>query len=83
MLETSEEAVRKRVQQNTMIARHTASGELSFPRFQFDEPSKKVLAGIQALLAETAPWAPGKQAIPNKAYRKAETNDFEEETCRQ
>ncbi|WP_417502624.1 hypothetical protein, partial [Marinobacter sp.] len=32
LLETSQEVVRKRAQQNTLIARRTAAGELSFPR---------------------------------------------------
>ncbi|HDZ38437.1 MAG TPA: hypothetical protein ENH62_09155 [Marinobacter sp.] len=58
LLGTSEEAVRKRVQQNTLIARRTASGELSFPRFQFDEPNRQVLAGLQVVLLETSLWAP-------------------------
>lgn len=58
LLETSKEVVRKRVQQNTLIARRTAAGELSFPRFQFDEPNGQVLAGLQAVLLETSSWAP-------------------------
>ncbi|MBQ0747388.1 MAG: hypothetical protein KBT82_10980 [Marinobacter sp.] len=58
LLEISEADVRNRAQRNTLIARRTASGELSFPRFQFDEPKGQVFAGLQTVLVETASWAP-------------------------
>ncbi len=46
LLEISEADVRNRAQRNALIARRTASGELSFPRFQFDERKGQVLAGV-------------------------------------
>lgn len=58
LLGVSEKAVRNRAQRNTLISRPTASGELSFPRFQFDELNKRLLDGIQAVLVNTASWAP-------------------------
>lgn len=57
-LGSSEEAVRKRVQRNTLIARRTPSGELSFPRFQFDERKPGVLNGIQGVLSKAKSWPP-------------------------
>ncbi len=58
LLGISEEAVRKRAQRGTLICRRTASGGLSFPRFQFDEPNKRLLDGIQVLLSQKVVWAP-------------------------
>tara|TARA_R110001592_G_scaffold344760_1_gene636274 strand:+ start:3823 stop:4221 length:399 start_codon:yes stop_codon:yes gene_type:complete len=58
LLEISEADIRNRAQRNALIARRTASGELSFPRFQFDERKGQVLAGLQTVLVETATWAP-------------------------
>ncbi|HCL38319.1 MULTISPECIES: hypothetical protein [Marinobacter] len=58
LLEISEKDVRALTLRNALIARRTASGELSFPRFQFGEPKGQVLAGLQTLLVETASWVP-------------------------
>ncbi len=55
-LDTTEEAVRKRAQRGNLIARRTASGDLSFPRFQFDESRSRLLPGLSKLLAETTAW---------------------------
>jgi len=60
LLGTSEEVVRKRAQQNTLVARHAASGELSFPRFQFNEPNRQLIRGLKEFLAETDSWTPDK-----------------------
>lgn len=57
-LGTTEEAVRKRAQRGSLIARRTASNELSFPRFQFDEAKGQLLPGLTKLLAETKSWDP-------------------------
>lgn len=54
--DTTEEAVRKRAQRGKLIARRTASGDLSFPRFQFDESRRRLLPGLSKLLTETAAW---------------------------
>lgn len=54
----SEDGVRKQFQQGSLIARHMASGELSFPRFQFDESNARLLPGLSKLLAKTQSWAP-------------------------
>lgn len=58
LLNTSEEAVRKRVQRNGLIARRTPTGELSFPRFQFDEAKGRLLPGLQGLMSRTKGWEP-------------------------
>lgn len=55
-LEISEEAVRKRAQRGHLIARRTASGNLSFPRFQFLEERSSLLPGLAKLLSETKSW---------------------------
>ncbi|WP_447044911.1 hypothetical protein [Vreelandella sp. H-I2] len=55
-LGTTEEAVRKRAQRGSLIARRTASGDLSFPRFQFDESRSRLLPGLSKLLTEAAAW---------------------------
>lgn len=57
-LGVSEEAVRKRAQRGSLIARRTASGDLSFPRFQFDEGNARLLPGLSKLLTETESWEP-------------------------
>ncbi|WP_386083037.1 hypothetical protein ACFIOZ_07370 [Vreelandella sp. F11] len=54
--DTTEEAIRKRAQRGKLIARRTASGDLSFPRFQFDESRRRLLPGLSKLLTETAAW---------------------------
>lgn len=58
LLGASEEAVRKRVGRRTLIARRIASGELSFPRFQFDEQHQRLLPGLSDLLSATKAWSP-------------------------
>lgn len=55
LLDTSEEAVKKRAQRNTLISRRTASGELSFPRFQFDGTAL-LFAPIQTLATVVYPY---------------------------
>lgn len=57
-LGVSEAAVRKRSQRGSLIARRTASGDLSFPRFQFDDGNARVLPGISKLLTENNSWEP-------------------------
>lgn len=58
LLGTNEEAVRKRAQRRALIGRRAPSGELCFPRFQFDEDSGKLLPGLSRLLSQTASWSP-------------------------
>lgn len=57
-LGTTEDAVRKRAQRGSLIARRMASNELSFPRFQFDEAKGQLLPGLTKLLTETKSWDP-------------------------
>lgn len=52
----TEGAVRKRAQRKALIARRIPSGELRFPRFQFDESKRGVLEGIRVVLGKTDSW---------------------------
>ncbi|QCF28096.1 hypothetical protein [Hydrocarboniclastica marina] len=53
-LQTSEAAVRKRVQRNGLIARRLPSGDLSLPRFQFDERTGGVVPGLSKFMKEVS-----------------------------
>lgn len=52
----SEDAIRKRVQRKALLARRSGSGELSFPRFQFDEATGDLVPGLPALLLHVKSW---------------------------
>lgn len=55
-LDTSEAAVRKRAQRKSLIARRMPNGELSFPRFQFDEAAGDLVKGMHAFLVHVNKW---------------------------
>lgn len=55
-LGSTEAAVRKRVQRKTLLARRMPNGELSFPRFQFNESAGDLVRGLQSFLAHVNSW---------------------------
>jgi hypothetical protein len=55
-LGSTESAVRKRVQRKTLLARRMPNGELSFPRFQFDETTGELVQGLQSFLVHVNSW---------------------------
>ena len=56
-LGASEDAVCKRVQQRSLLARKMPTGELHFPRFQFDESTGGLVPEIQPFLSHLNSWS--------------------------